>query len=161
MATNSSDTSSTSAFSSALSPLQQAEEAGREFSTLWSCRQHANLLQSTPPDAAAASSGLAAQAMQTSLLLLHKLNAALSGVQSFLTPAAKSATKFHAKHLLHALITELHVPQLLAQLLLWLQQRPECLCTTKPAAAAAATRAAVVCWSSGGFSIHANDCRKD
>lgn len=136
MATNSSDTSSTSAFSSALSPLQQAEEAGREFSTRWSCRQHANLLQSTPPDAAAASSGLAAQAMQTSLLLLHKLNAAISGVQSFLTPAAKSATTFHAKHLLHALITELHVPQLLAQ--------PECLCTTKPAAAA--TRAAAVGW---------------
>lgn len=125
--------SSNGSTSAAEDALQQAGEAAKQLSSLWKATQHARLLRRPPPDAAAAaaSSDPAVQAMQSSMLLLHKLTAALAEVQRMLPSAGDAASRVTLEQLLHDLLTEQRLPQLLARLLMWLQQRPECLFTAK------------------------------
>lgn len=122
-------------------PCQQAAEAAAKLSSLWKSSQHASMLRQPPPDAAAAaSSGPEAQAMQTSLLLLNQINAAMAAVHKL---PAGGALQGQMEQLLQGLLLQHRLPQLLAQLLKWLQQQPDCLiiygysCSATPIAAAA------------------------
>jgi hypothetical protein len=78
--------------------------------------------------------------MQTSLLLLRELNAALVYVQR---PAAGSdITQDVLIQLLREVLVVQRLPQLLAQLMKWLQERPELLLSGEPRETAAAAAAA-------------------
>jgi hypothetical protein len=66
--------------------------------------------------------------MQTSATLLGQLNAALAAMQRIMPPTAeRGSTQTEIEQLLHQTLAEQRLPQLLAQLLMWLQQRPEWL----------------------------------
>lgn len=126
-------------------PWQQAAQAAAKLSSLWKSSQHASLLRQPPPDAAAAaaaSSGPAVKAMQDSLLLLHQLNAAMAAVHKL---PAGGALQVQMEQLLQGLLLQHRLPHLLAQLLKWLQQQPQCLLggnDSRSALSGAATSAA-------------------
>lgn len=65
--------------------------------------------------------------MQASLLLLRQLHATLGLVQHTLRRTADSSNQPQAEQLLHGVLVQQRAPQLLTQLLLWLQQQADCL----------------------------------
>jgi hypothetical protein len=81
-----------------------------------------------------------------SVLQLRKLNAALNLVQLMRQPSGERITT-QAEQLLLGLLAEQRLPQLLAQLLLWLQQRPEWLACADTGAAVAQMPLQLACVS--------------
>jgi hypothetical protein len=116
-----------------------AAEASRKLTLLWRSSEHIKLLLRPPPDAAAASG----EPLRTTQVLLSEVSSTLAMLQH------AADTLQMKEQLLHQVLVQHQLPELLANLLEWLQKRPQLLhlanthaTTTAAAAAAAATEEA-------------------
>jgi hypothetical protein len=111
--------------------VHRACEAAKQLRSLWSVSESAQLLDQLPP--AATPTGAAREALQSSNMLMMQLGADLT----LLGVAADTDHPPQAmSELLQCLFVDAQLPELLAKLLVWLQQRPEFLLLQQPEAAA-------------------------